>query len=116
MEKFSTITREELKKKMNEGGDFVLIDVLGAMSYAERHLPGAISIPGNDENFVAEAEKALGGDKSKEVIVYCGSFSCQASPAAAGKLAEDLQMLWILKEVLRTGKKRGILLKVNRYR
>jgi len=88
MEKFSTITREELKKKMNEGGDFVLIDVLGAMSYAERHLPGAISIPGNDENFVAEAEKALGGDKSKEVIVYCGSFSCQASPAAAGKLAD----------------------------
>ena len=88
MEKFSVITREELKKKIDDRGDFVLIDVLGAMSYSERHLPGAINIPGGSENFVAEVEKAAGGDKSKEVIVYCGSFSCQASPAAAGKLAD----------------------------
>lgn len=87
MEKFSTITREELKKKMDEGADFVLIDVLGEMSYSERHLPGAINIPGGHENFVAEAEKAV-GDKNREVIVYCASFSCQASPAAAGKLAD----------------------------
>ena len=88
MEKFSTITREELNKKIDEGGDFVLIDVLGEMSHAQKHLPGAINIPGGSENFVTEVEKALGGDKGKEVIVYCGSFSCQASPAAAGKLAD----------------------------
>ncbi|MBI1888877.1 MAG: rhodanese-like domain-containing protein [Candidatus Spechtbacteria bacterium] len=88
MEKFSTITKEDLKKKIDERGDFALIDVLGAMSYAQRHLPGAISIPGSNENFVAEVQKAVGGDKSKEVIVYCASFSCQASPAAAGKLAD----------------------------
>ena len=88
MEKFFTITRDALKKKMGEGSDFALIDVLGEMSYAQRHLPGAVNIPGATENFVAEVEKAVGGDKSKEVIVYCSSFSCQASPAAAGKLAD----------------------------
>lgn len=88
MEKFSAITREALKKKMDGHSDFVLIDVLGAMSYAQRHLPGAINIPGRGENFVAEVEKAVGGDKNREVIVYCASFSCQASPAAAGKLAD----------------------------
>ncbi|MFY9457753.1 MAG: rhodanese-like domain-containing protein [Candidatus Spechtbacterales bacterium] len=87
MEKFSTITREVLKKKMDESADFVLIDVLGEMSYAGRHLPGAINIPGGGENFVADAEKAV-PDKNKEVVVYCGSFSCDASPAAAGKLAD----------------------------
>lgn len=86
MENIFTITREALKKKMDEGSDFILVDVLGAMSYAQRHLPGAISIAGHDENFVAEVEKAMGGDKTKEVIVYCSSFSCQASPAAAAKL------------------------------
>ena len=73
---------------MGEGSDFALIDVLGEMSYAQRHLPGAVNIPGATENFVAEVEKAVGGDKSKEVIVYCSSFSCQAYPAAAGKLAD----------------------------
>ena len=87
MKKFATITREELKKKMDEGSEFVLIDVLGEMSYAQRHLPGAINIPGGHENFVAEVEKLV-ADKSKEVIVYCSSFSCQASPTAAGKLVD----------------------------
>lgn len=87
MEKFLTITRDDLKKKIDEGADFALIDVLGEMSYAQKHLPGAINIPGGHENFVAEVEKAV-GDKNKEVIVYCASFSCQASPAAAGKLAD----------------------------
>ena len=87
MEKFTTITRDILKKKIDEGSDFVLIDVLGERSYAQRHLPGAINIPGGSENFVAEVEKVV-SDKSKEIIVYCSSFSCQASPAAAGKLAD----------------------------
>ena len=88
MEKFFTITKDALKMKLDEGSDFFLIDVLGEMSYGERHLPGAINIPGGGENFVAEVEKAVGSDKSKEVIVYCSSFSCQASPAAASKLAD----------------------------
>jgi rhodanese-related sulfurtransferase len=88
MENFSQITREDLKKKIDQSGDFTLIDVLGETSYVQRHLPGAINIPGGSENFVAEVERAVGGDKSKEVIVYCASFSCQASPAAAGKLAD----------------------------
>lgn len=88
MEKFFTITRDALKKKLDEGSDFVLIDVLGALSYDGRHLPGAINIPGHEESFVVEVEKAVGGDKGKEVIVYCASFSCQVSPAAAGKLVD----------------------------
>lgn len=87
MEKFFIITRDALKKKMDESSDFVLIDTLGEMSWAKRHLPGAVSIGAHDEDFV-DRVKELVPDKDKEVVVYCSSFSCQLSPAAAGKLVD----------------------------
>ena len=40
--KVTTITREELKAKMDRGDDFVLLEVLGEASYRRAHLPGAI--------------------------------------------------------------------------
>jgi len=87
MEKYFTITREALKKKIEQGSDFVLIDVLGEASYEQRHLPGAISIDAHNEDFVEQVQKRV-PDKDKEVVVYCSSFSCQLSPEAARKLAE----------------------------
>ncbi len=79
-----TITREELKRKIEAGEDFLLIDVLLADSYAREHLPGAINLPLHD---IGDATTAS-IPKDREVIVYCGSFACQASPAAAAKLRE----------------------------
>ena len=87
MEKYFTITREALKKKIEQGSDFVLIDVLREGSYEQRHLPGAISIDAHEEDFVEQVKKQI-PDKDKEVIVYCASFSCQLSPEAARKLTE----------------------------
>ena len=87
MANFTTITREDLKKKMDKGEDFVLIDVLGALSYDERHLPGAINIDAHKEDFLEQVKMQV-PDKNKEIVVYCSSFSCQASPAAAGKLGD----------------------------
>jgi len=86
MEKYFTITREALKKKIEQGSDFVLIDVLGGRSYAKRHLPGAIRIDAHEEDFVEQVKKQI-PDKDKEVIVYCASFSCPLSPKAANDLA-----------------------------
>lgn len=40
-----TITREELKEKMDRGDEFMLVDTLGAEVYEESHLPGAINLP-----------------------------------------------------------------------
>jgi len=78
------ITREELKQKIDAMEDFVLVDVLSRESYQREHLPGAISIP-----FADIAEDALAGIPSdKEIVVYCGSFQCTASPAAAKRLEE----------------------------
>jgi rhodanese-related sulfurtransferase len=37
-----TISREDLKEKIDRGDDFVLLEVLSEASYGRAHLPGAI--------------------------------------------------------------------------
>ncbi len=62
-----TITREELKGKMDRGDEFILVDTLGTEVHAESHLPGAVNLPLED---IDRAEKVL-PDKSAEIVVYC---------------------------------------------
>ena len=87
MDNINSIAREELKKKIDNEEDFVLVDVLGPKSYSQIHLPGAINFPIESEAFVEDVEKEV-EDKEKEIIVYCGSFSCHLSSAAAKKLVD----------------------------
>ena len=79
------IKAEELKKKIDSGEDFVLIDVLSKESFEVQHIPKSISIPVGE--LEERASKEL-PEKNKEIIVYCASKTCQASPAAAKKLEE----------------------------
>jgi len=76
------ITREELIKMRDMGSEFKLVDVLPAESFTKEHIPGAISIP------LAEMGKKAARllKKNETVVVYCGSFDCQASTEAAKKL------------------------------
>lgn len=62
-----TITREELRAKIERGGGFVLVDTLGAEYYEQSHLPGAINLPLEE---IDRATEVL-PDKSAEVVVYC---------------------------------------------
>lgn len=66
---FETITKEELKEKMDRGDEFVLLEVLSEESYRRAHLPGAIQF--QDMSRVTE----LLPDKSTEVVAYCSSFT-----------------------------------------
>ena len=81
------ITTEELKKKIDEGGDFHLhlIDVLSPNSYEGRHVPKAKNIP-NSPDFLEKFEKEIGAPKDAEIIVYCSSATCMASVQAASTL------------------------------
>jgi len=88
MEKFKDITREELKKWMDEKKDFVLIDVLAKGSYEVRHLPGAKHAAGKEAGFLEKVEKIV-STKEAVVVVYCSSFTCHASPRAANLLVES---------------------------
>ncbi len=76
------ISTEELAEKIENQEDFMLVDVLGEDHFAEEHLPGAVNIP--LDTIAEEATRQL--DRDQEIVVYCASESCQASPKAARKL------------------------------
>lgn len=64
-----TITREELKAKIDRGDDFVLFEVLSEAKYRQAHLPGAVRYPGK------EGASGLLPDRSTEVVTYCSNFN-----------------------------------------
>jgi rhodanese-related sulfurtransferase len=63
-----SISRGELKTKMDRGEDFVLVDTMPEMYYRHSHLPGAVNLPVNEVR--GSAPKLL-PDKDAEIIVYC---------------------------------------------
>lgn len=79
-----TITRDELKAKLERDDDFTLVNVLSREQFEEAHIPGSINIPLDQ----LEDEAPERFDETDEIVVYCASPSCQASPKAAKKLTE----------------------------
>ncbi len=75
-----TIQTGELER-LKDSGDLVLVNVLGEEQFREEHIPDSINIP---LDRIEEASERF--DKSEEIVVYCASESCQASPKAAEKL------------------------------
>ena len=78
-----TISREELKGKLDRGEDVVVVETLGPKYYEDAHLPGAINIPHTE---VDELAPGLLPDKAAQVVVYCSNRACQNSPQAATRL------------------------------
>ncbi len=65
-----TISREDLKAKLDRKDDFVLVETLSEEQYEHAHLPGAVNIP---PGRVRELAGELIPDKDADVVVYCGS-------------------------------------------
>ena len=65
---WATITRDELKAKMDRGEKYTLVETLPAQYYRHTHLPGAINLPPDQ---VTEQAPALLPDKEAQIIVYC---------------------------------------------
>jgi rhodanese-related sulfurtransferase len=64
-----TISREDLKEKIDRGDDFVLLEVLSEESYDRAHLPGAVRF--QDRGLIPN----LMPDKTTEVVAYCSNFN-----------------------------------------
>jgi len=64
--------------------EFKLVEVLPEEDYKGGHIPGAINMP--LEKLEDLAIKHL--KKTDTIVVYCSSYSCQASTKAARKLLE----------------------------
>ena len=63
-----TISRDELKQKIDRKDDFFLVETLPATAYHHNHLPGAINLP---PDAVSALAAQLLPDKDAEIIVYC---------------------------------------------
>lgn len=66
----ATITREELKQKIEGEDKFQLVETLPRAAYDHAHLPGAINLPPDQ---VKELASKLLPEKSAEIVVYCSS-------------------------------------------
>lgn len=66
----NTISRDELKAKMDRKDNFVLVEALAKATYDHVHLPGAINLPPDQ---VAALSPTLLPDKNADIVVYCAS-------------------------------------------
>ena len=64
------ISRDELKRKIDRGEHFVLVEALPEAAYRQKHLPGAINVP---HDRVRTLAPGLLPDRNAEIVVYCAS-------------------------------------------
>lgn len=62
-----TISRDELKQKIDRGDNFLLVETLPATAYHHNHLPGAINLPPDS---LSKLASQLLPDKGSEIVVY----------------------------------------------
>lgn len=67
---FETISREELKTKIDRHDEFLLVETLPETAYRHAHLPGAINLPPDQ---VMQLASTLLPDKASEIVVYCAN-------------------------------------------
>jgi rhodanese-related sulfurtransferase len=65
-----TISRDELKQKIDQHDDFFLVETLPPTAYNHNHLPGALNLPPDK---VTGLTSQLLPDKGADIIVYCAS-------------------------------------------
>ncbi|MGI8837949.1 MAG: rhodanese-like domain-containing protein [Pyrinomonadaceae bacterium] len=66
----ATISRNELKGKIERGDKYHLVETLPEAAYHHAHLPGAINLPPDK---VTELAPTHLPNKSAEIVVYCAS-------------------------------------------
>lgn len=76
-----TLSTDELVKVSETGEQFLLINVLPVKEFSNTMIPGAISVPGDDPEFVTCVKSAAGG-MSLPVIVYSAGPECSKAQEA----------------------------------
>ena len=75
-----TISREDLKEKLDRKENFRLVMALAEWAYQAKHIPGSI-------HFATMKEAIQLLNKDDEIVVYCSDENCIAS-TALGQLLE----------------------------
>jgi rhodanese-related sulfurtransferase len=77
--------RESLRRKIESGDEFVLVDALSPMSFARSHLPGAINLT---PDWVDGRARRRIPNLDTEIVVYCENPDCDSSVIVANRLLE----------------------------
>ncbi|MEA2001834.1 MAG: rhodanese-like domain-containing protein [Actinomycetota bacterium] len=77
-----TISREELKTKLDRRDDFRLVMTLNEWAFEAQHIPGSL-------HFNTPADYAAGLGLNEEIVVYCSDPACVASRAVYTALVEN---------------------------
>ena len=77
-----TISRDELRAKLDRGDDFKLVMTLHEWAFSEAHIPGSINVTSP-----ALAAEELNLDD--EIVVYCSDKACVASQIAYRALSTE---------------------------
>ena len=85
LEAVQPVTTDELKRKIDRGDTFVLIETLAQHEFRRMHLPGAVNAP---PLRIRELAPVLAPDKDTEIVTYCAGPRCHASGNAARELVD----------------------------
>lgn len=77
------ITTDELKKWLDEGKKFVLLDNRIPADYEKEHIPGAVRVSPDDLMEKGPAHAAKFAKKDDIIVNYCNGIKCWRSPGAA---------------------------------
>lgn len=66
-----TISREEIVRRQGDRR-LILVNVLPAVSFAERRLPGSRNLPAAE---ITTRAAAVLPDRTAEIVAYCGAFT-----------------------------------------
>jgi rhodanese-related sulfurtransferase len=80
-----SISRDELKQKIDRREPFVLLETLSPEHFEHVHLPGAKNAP---PDLIRELAPTLIPSKDTEVVTYCAGPTCRASSNAAKELTQ----------------------------
>jgi rhodanese-related sulfurtransferase len=64
----ATISREELKAKMDRGEHLTLLETLPEEYFRRSHLPGAVNMPYDQ---VQQLAPTMVPDKNAQIVTYC---------------------------------------------
>jgi len=84
MDLSEAISRQEIRRRLRDPS-LTVVDVLPASSYADGHLPAAVSLPLEE---IAARASAFLPDRAAEIAVYCGGPTCPRAEHAARLLRE----------------------------
>jgi rhodanese-related sulfurtransferase len=68
----ATISRDELKQKIERSDEFTLVETLPSTAFEHEHLPGAKNLPPDK---LRELALEVLPDKNADIVVYCAKPS-----------------------------------------